>query len=99
MTPAEIGLLGVLAASPHPLPTGTVGQRYWSRLPSRDGLPRPQGRFPQAYARPAGRVLRALRAAGLVSMASRGDWYEGWVITLAGRRALDAAKDGGKEPR
>lgn len=76
-------VLLVLEAAKEPLPTGCIGERLWG-----DGT-----RMPQHYARPAGKLLNRLLAAGLVVRVHRGGKdFMGWAISAAGRRNLDLSR-------
>jgi hypothetical protein len=75
-------MLGILDDTPRRV--GWLGAKLW--FATTQGF----NRQPQHFARPAGKVLRALEAVGLARWCSNpSDW--GWVITAAGRAALAEA--------
>lgn len=72
LTPAEREMLSLLSCD-RPQHTGQLGATMWahkSRAP----------RTAAAYARPAGRILNALRRKGLALRVVQGEVY-GWVAT------------------
>ena len=91
LTDAQQKMLGILAAQKRPCGPQYLGEQMWPHRYRGSNCSAP-------YARPAGKLLNALKRLELAEHVHQGDLWWGWQITPAGRRALapaasDAASD------
>lgn len=82
MSEAQRRMLALLSTKTSPFPPGILGCELW-----KPGSPVAK---PQSYARPAGKLLRALQRLGYAEWTpcwgSTRQW--GWQITAKGRKAI-----------